>query len=66
MDISADVAAIVEQASEWNFAGDCALLELMKRISQVGVELREKSCQFVVITMFYRIFTSGANKLVVI
>ncbi|XP_030560290.1 WASH complex subunit 2 [Drosophila novamexicana] len=34
MDISADVAAIVEQASEWNFAGDCALLELMKRISQ--------------------------------
>ncbi|XP_064547023.1 WASH complex subunit 2 [Drosophila montana] len=34
MDISADVAAIVGQASDWNFAGDCALLELMKRISQ--------------------------------
>ncbi|EDW58871.2 WASH complex subunit 2 [Drosophila virilis] len=34
MDISADVADIVGQASEWNFAGDCALLELMKRISQ--------------------------------
>ncbi|KAH8371284.1 hypothetical protein KR093_006790 [Drosophila rubida] len=34
MDIGADVAAIVEQASEWNFAGDCALLDLMKRISQ--------------------------------
>lgn len=36
MDLSADVAAIVAQAPEWNFAGDCALLDLMKRISQVG------------------------------
>ncbi|EDW02426.1 GH21984 [Drosophila grimshawi] len=34
MDINAEVADIVAQASEWNFAGDCALLELMKRISQ--------------------------------
>ncbi|XP_030237978.1 WASH complex subunit 2 isoform X2 [Drosophila navojoa] len=34
MDISADVNAIISQASDWNFAGDCALLELMKRISQ--------------------------------
>ncbi|XP_034479993.1 WASH complex subunit 2 [Drosophila innubila] len=34
MDISADVAAIIKQAPDWNFAGDCALLELMKRISQ--------------------------------
>lgn len=39
MDLSADVAAIVAQAPEWNFAGDCALLDLMKRISQVGGEL---------------------------
>ncbi|EDW08237.2 uncharacterized protein Dmoj_GI19687 [Drosophila mojavensis] len=34
MDISEDVNAIISQASDWNFAGDCALLELMKRISQ--------------------------------
>ncbi|KAM8711342.1 hypothetical protein ACLKA7_000478 [Drosophila subpalustris] len=34
MDTSADVAAIIKQAPDWNFAGDCALLELMKRISQ--------------------------------
>ncbi|XP_016958438.1 WASH complex subunit 2 [Drosophila biarmipes] len=34
MDISADVEQIIAQAPDWNFAGDCALLELMKRISQ--------------------------------
>lgn len=47
MDISADVNAIISQASDWNFAGDCALLELMKRISQVGVNIdkrREQIC----------------------
>jgi len=46
MDISADVAAIIKQAPDWNFAGDCALLELMKRISQVGVDLKEKEQTF--------------------
>lgn len=47
MDISEDVNAIISQASDWNFAGDCALLELMKRISQVGVNIdkrREQIC----------------------
>ncbi|XP_017051249.1 WASH complex subunit 2 [Drosophila ficusphila] len=34
MDISADVDQIIAQAPDWNFAGDCALLALMKRISQ--------------------------------
>ncbi|KAH8260987.1 hypothetical protein KR044_001582 [Drosophila immigrans] len=45
MDISADVAAIVAQAPEWNFAGDCALLELMKRISQNLQERGERTTQ---------------------
>lgn len=35
MDISADVDQIIVQAPDWTFAGDCALLALMKRISQV-------------------------------
>ncbi|KAH8396561.1 hypothetical protein KR215_000612 [Drosophila sulfurigaster] len=43
MDISADVTAIVGQAPEWNFAGDCALLELMKRISQNLQESSERT-----------------------
>ncbi|XP_062131521.1 WASH complex subunit 2 isoform X2 [Drosophila sulfurigaster albostrigata] len=45
MDISADVTAIVGQAPEWNFAGDCALLELMKRISQNLQESSERTTQ---------------------
>ncbi|XP_060657850.1 WASH complex subunit 2 [Drosophila nasuta] len=43
MDISADVTAIVAQAPDWNFAGDCALLELMKRISQNLQESSERT-----------------------
>jgi len=39
MDISADVEQIIAQAPDWNFAGDCALLELMKRISQVRLHM---------------------------
>ncbi|KAH8280473.1 hypothetical protein KR018_007933 [Drosophila ironensis] len=35
MDISADVDQIVRQAGNWNIEGDCSLLALMKRISQV-------------------------------
>ncbi|XP_001360996.2 WASH complex subunit 2 [Drosophila pseudoobscura] len=34
MDIDSEIADITAQAPEWNFAGDCALLALMKRISQ--------------------------------
>ncbi|ALC41423.1 CG16742 [Drosophila busckii] len=45
MDISADVASIVAQAPDWNFAGDCALLELMKRISQNLSERGEQTNQ---------------------
>ncbi|XP_037713863.1 WASH complex subunit 2 [Drosophila subpulchrella] len=43
MDISADVEQIIAQAPDWNFAGDCALLELMKRISQNLQERGEKT-----------------------
>nr|XP_043067038.1 WASH complex subunit 2 [Drosophila bipectinata] len=34
MDISADVDQIIAKAPNWNIEGDCALLALMKRISQ--------------------------------
>ncbi|XP_017123375.1 WASH complex subunit 2 [Drosophila elegans] len=43
MDISADVDKIIAQAPDWNFAGDCALLALMKRISQNLHERGEKT-----------------------
>uniref|UniRef100_A0A6P4FPU9 LOW QUALITY PROTEIN: WASH complex subunit FAM21 homolog n=1 Tax=Drosophila rhopaloa TaxID=1041015 RepID=A0A6P4FPU9_DRORH len=43
MDISADVDQIIAQAPDWNFAGDCALLALMKRISQNLQERGEKT-----------------------
>ncbi|KAH8365107.1 hypothetical protein KR084_001723 [Drosophila pseudotakahashii] len=43
MDLSADVDRIIAQAPDWNFAGDCALLELMKRISQNLQERGEKT-----------------------
>lgn len=36
MDISADVEQIIAKAPNWNIEGDVALLELMKRISQVS------------------------------
>ncbi|KAH8279360.1 hypothetical protein KR026_008029 [Drosophila bipectinata] len=36
MDISADVDQIIAKAPNWNIEGDCALLALMKRISQVS------------------------------
>ncbi|EDW74249.2 uncharacterized protein Dwil_GK21483 [Drosophila willistoni] len=45
MNISSEVNAIVEQAPEWNFAGDCALLELMKRISENLKERGEHTSQ---------------------
>jgi len=67
MDISADVAAIVKQAPEWNFAGDCALLELMKRISQVGVDLKEKKIKLQInftVVLFFRICKNEENTLV--
>ncbi|SPP73831.1 WASH complex subunit 2 [Drosophila guanche] len=43
MDISAEIADITAQAPEWNFAGDCALLALMKRISQNLQERGERT-----------------------
>ncbi|EDV55332.1 WASH complex subunit 2 [Drosophila erecta] len=43
MDISADVDQIIAQAPDWTFAGDCALLALMKRISQNLEERGEKT-----------------------
>ncbi|XP_017072970.1 WASH complex subunit 2 [Drosophila eugracilis] len=43
MDISADVDKIISQAPDWNFAGDCALLALMKRISQNLQDRGEKT-----------------------
>ncbi|EDX07939.1 GD11526 [Drosophila simulans] len=43
MDISADVDQIIAQAPDWTFAGDCALLALMKRISQNLEERGERT-----------------------
>ncbi|XP_039484544.1 WASH complex subunit 2 [Drosophila santomea] len=43
MDISADVEQIIAQAPDWTFAGDCALLALMKRISQNLEERGERT-----------------------
>ncbi|XP_030383306.1 WASH complex subunit 2 [Scaptodrosophila lebanonensis] len=34
MDITEDVDAILAQSPDWSFAGDCAILDLMKRISE--------------------------------
>ncbi|XP_068144391.1 WASH complex subunit 2 [Drosophila tropicalis] len=45
MNISSEVNDIVKQAPEWNFAGDCALLELMKRISENLKERGEHTSQ---------------------
>ncbi|KAH8257915.1 hypothetical protein KR038_002989 [Drosophila bunnanda] len=43
MDISADVDRIIAQAPDWNLAGDCALLALMKRISENLYERGERT-----------------------
>ncbi|KAH8301727.1 hypothetical protein KR059_010023 [Drosophila kikkawai] len=43
MDISADVDRIIAQAPDWNLAGDCALLALMKRVSENLYERGERT-----------------------
>ncbi|KAH8290427.1 hypothetical protein KR054_002819 [Drosophila jambulina] len=43
MDITADVDRIIAQAPDWNLAGDCALLALMKRISENLYERGERT-----------------------
>ncbi|XP_020806716.1 WASH complex subunit 2 [Drosophila serrata] len=43
MDISADVDRIIAQAPDWNLAGDCDLLALMKRISENLYERGERT-----------------------
>ncbi|KAH8373010.1 hypothetical protein KR009_010266 [Drosophila setifemur] len=45
MDISTDVDQIIAQAPTWNFSGDCALLALIKRISENLQERGERTTQ---------------------